>query len=44
MAINTIALVFVILMSLAGFWLVNVIAHSPRAEKRGEKTEKRREE
>src|SRR5262245_21256333 len=28
MVINSIALVFVSLMSLAGFWLVNVIAHS----------------
>ena len=28
MVINTIALVFVSLMSLAGFWLVNAIAHS----------------
>jgi hypothetical protein len=28
MVINAIALVFVGLLSLAGFWLVNVIAHS----------------
>ena len=37
--INTIALGFASLMSLAGFWLVNVIAHSLRSEKRGEKKE-----
>ena len=28
MVINAVALVFVSLLSLAGFWLVNVIAHS----------------
>jgi hypothetical protein len=28
MVINAVALVFVGLMSLAGFWLVNAIAHS----------------
>jgi len=28
MVVNAIALVFVSLLSLAGFWLVNVIAHS----------------
>jgi len=28
MVVNAIALVFVSLLSLAGFWLVNAIAHS----------------
>jgi hypothetical protein len=28
MVINAVALVFVSLLGLAGFWLVNVIAHS----------------
>jgi len=28
MVINAVAMVFVSLLSLAGFWLVNVIAHS----------------